>query len=240
MCTVTFIYKGNNEFILTSNRDESPNRKTIPPKVSFEQEVVIISPKDVLAGGTWIGASSQKRALCILNGGFKMHERSAHYQKSRGLVVKELLTAEDLDSCIENQELANVEPFTLVIIDYQNTLGLLELVWDGANAHLKELPLQSHIWSSSTLYSDQMKMERKDWFHQFLAKENLQAEDLINFHLNTHADNNNYGVVMDRVFVKTTSTTQVEKLANAIEMRYYDLQNDQKYVEQLQIVQTVE
>ena len=31
MCTVSFIPKTKGDFILTSNRDESPNRNKIPP-----------------------------------------------------------------------------------------------------------------------------------------------------------------------------------------------------------------
>ena len=39
MCTVTYLPLENNNFILTSNRDEDPNRKTIPPN-TYEEEVV--------------------------------------------------------------------------------------------------------------------------------------------------------------------------------------------------------
>ena len=61
MCTVTYLPLGNNEFILTSNRDESPVRKTILPKKYFENGVEILYPKDELAGGTWIGTSNKNR-----------------------------------------------------------------------------------------------------------------------------------------------------------------------------------
>ena len=36
MCTVSFIYKGDKDFMLTSNRDEAVNRKTIAPKLYEE------------------------------------------------------------------------------------------------------------------------------------------------------------------------------------------------------------
>ena len=52
MCTVTYLPQENDGFILTSNRDESPMRKTIPPKKYVENGVELIYPKDQLAGGT--------------------------------------------------------------------------------------------------------------------------------------------------------------------------------------------
>ena len=55
MCTITFIPKSNNDFILTSNRDEAPGRETFPPEIYEEEGVKLLYPKDALAGGTWIG-----------------------------------------------------------------------------------------------------------------------------------------------------------------------------------------
>ena len=92
MCTVTYLPLENDGFILTSNRDESPMRKTIPPKKYLENGVELAYPKDQLAGGTWIGASTKNRLVCLLNGAFKKHERNSYYKMSRGLVVKNILT----------------------------------------------------------------------------------------------------------------------------------------------------
>ena len=88
MCTVTYLPLGNNDFILTSNRDEQPSRETIPPQEYVEDGVVLTYPKDVLAGGTWIGLSSKKRLICLLNGGFESYERESSYKMSRGVIVK--------------------------------------------------------------------------------------------------------------------------------------------------------
>ena len=38
MCTVTYLPIGNKDFILTSNRDEDVNRKTISPKIYTEEK----------------------------------------------------------------------------------------------------------------------------------------------------------------------------------------------------------
>ena len=75
MCTVTFLPLGNTDFILTSNRDEQRLRETLPPKIYEEDGVEMLFPKDKVAGGTWIGTSSKKRLVCVLNGGFIKHKR---------------------------------------------------------------------------------------------------------------------------------------------------------------------
>ena len=46
MCTVTYLPLGNNNFILTSNRDELPTRRTIKPKAYLEDNVTLTYPKD--------------------------------------------------------------------------------------------------------------------------------------------------------------------------------------------------
>ena len=68
MCTVTYLPLENNQFILTSNRDESPMRRTIPPTKYDTQGVALVYPKDELAGGTWIGIREKNRLVCLLNG----------------------------------------------------------------------------------------------------------------------------------------------------------------------------
>ena len=89
MCTVTILpLKGHNSFVLTSNRDEATGRQTLPPKTYEVAGSKMAFPKDVLAGGTWLGVSDRKRAICLLNGAFKKHERKLPYGKSRGVVVK--------------------------------------------------------------------------------------------------------------------------------------------------------
>ena len=92
MCTVTYLPIGDVDFILTSNRDEQPSRKTIAPKVYVEDGVELTYPKDELAGGTWIGLSDRNRLVCLLNGGFTKHTRNSYYKMSRGVVVKKILS----------------------------------------------------------------------------------------------------------------------------------------------------
>ncbi|RED50101.1 NRDE family protein [Seonamhaeicola aphaedonensis] len=225
MCTVTIIPQGTNNFILTSNRDEAPNRVSSSPDFYQFEGIKMLFPKDELSTGTWIGVSEKKRLVCMLNGGFEIHERKASYRKSRGLVAKDFMIAEKIISTVETYNMNDVEPFTMVLVDWNQKLKFMELVWDGEKKHFRELPIATKLWSSSTLYSEEMKQERQQWFKEFRAKNDLNAESILRFHNKAGRDNKDYGVVMDRGFVKTTSITQVIKQGDTIEMSYENLQD---------------
>lgn len=230
MCTVTYLPLGLNDFILTSNRDENPNRNTIEPKEYFENNTKLIYPKDVLAGGTWIGLSDKKRVICLLNGGYKQHHRRSIYKVSRGVVVKDILTANNMIHCIERLNLNDVEPFTIVSIEWSGSLKIYELVWDGVQKHFKNLENKPHIWSSSTLYTEEMKCLREQWFAEWLdQKQIITSERILNFHLN-----DSYGedvsMKMKRHLVETVSVTSVKKQQQSMTFRYFDVLTQETYL----------
>ncbi|PWI30897.1 hypothetical protein DI383_05525 [Flavobacteriaceae bacterium LYZ1037] len=226
MCTVTLIPLGKTDFLLTSNRDEAPNRETLEPDFYLERGVGLLYPKDVLAGGTWIGLSKKNRLICLLNGGFAAYKRQDNYRLSRGVVVKDLLIASNFLELIESYNLLGIEPFTIVLVDWQEELHFYELVWDGVAKHIKKLPLEPNIWSSSTLYSKNMKQARVDWFEAFRNQYVLNSESIWDFHNTAGTGNQDFGVIMNRGFVKTTSITQVEKQGGNLEMRFLNLQKN--------------
>ncbi len=227
MCTVTLNYQGNSSFVLTSNRDESPNRSALSPNFYNINKTKVLLPKDELSGGSWIGVSDKNRVVCLLNGAFILHKRQSAYKQSRGVVVNDLLVANDIKDAIENYDLNNIEPFTIVIADWNTSLNFYELVWDGSQKHFKELTLDTHIWSSSTLYTEDQKSERINWFKAFKAENKWSSNTALEFHKTAGKNNIDYGVVMDRGFVKTTSITQVEKKQSKISMYFESLQNNQ-------------
>ena len=226
MCTVTIIPKGKNDFVLTSNRDEAPNRVSLKPGFYTINETKVLFPKDELSGGTWIGVSEKNRLICVLNGGFEFHERKSEYRLSRGVVANHFLIADALKQTVNTYNFEDIEPFTMVIADWNTDLEFYELVWDGTDKHFIKLPLEPKIWSSSTLYSKAMKAERLDWFEGFKSENELNKDSLINFHKTAGIENSEYGVVMDRGFVKTTSITQVEKTDYTVKMHYESLVDD--------------
>jgi hypothetical protein len=228
MCTVTITpLKGKNSLVLTSNRDEAPGRETLPPKMYDVEGLKMAFPKDVLAGGTWLGISERNRVICLLNGGFERHDRKLPYGKSRGVVVKDLLADEDFPKAAGAYDLAEVEPFTVVAADWQNELSFYEFVWDGRKKHFKDLPLKPHIWSSSPLYSEEMKQLREEWFAELQKNKDLTPEALLDFHFSAGKGDKDEGVIMDRGFVKTMSVSQVIVSSEKVEFYYKDLATEE-------------
>ncbi len=224
MCTVTYLPLKNNDFILTSNRDEDPKRKTIPPKEYDEDGIKLTYPKDELAGGTWIGLSEKKRLICLLNGGFTKHKRAESYRMSRGVIVKELLKVDNPVKVINHFDFDGIEPFTIVLVDWKQNLNAYELVWDGAQKHFEELESQPKIWSSSTLYDEEMKQLRRGWFADWLEEyKDFTQQDILAFHQDKTKGNPEISLKMKRSRVETVSTTSVKKELDDVEMSYIDL-----------------
>ena len=224
MCTVTYLPLGEKDFILTSNRDENPLRKTIPPKTYLEDGVKIKYPKDKMAGGTWIGVSDKERLVCLLNGGFTKHKRNDSYRLSRGIIVKKILASENAIEFIEAYNFYEIEPFTIILVDWSNLLVTYELVWDGTTKHFNKLEQKPHIWSSSTLYTDETKKLREIWFSDWLKnQDSIEQEKILEFHQNETRGTQETSLKMKRDFVETVSITTVEKSGANTSVRYLDL-----------------
>jgi uncharacterized protein with NRDE domain len=227
MCTVTYLPIANNNFILTSNRDETPLRKTISPQKYNEYGVELIYPKDELAGGTWIGTSNKNRLGCLLNGGFKKHTRNSYYKMSRGVIVKKILSADKVFIFINEFDFNDIEPFTLILVDWSQQLETYELVWDGVKKHFIKLPQEPKIWSSSTLYTDHTKALRKELFSNWLAdNKEFEKEKIIAFHKTESLENKEISLKMKRFFVETVSITCVIKEDSKIDITYFNLLNN--------------
>jgi len=228
MCTVTYLPLKNEGFILTSNRDESPMRKTIPPQKYIENDVELIYPKDELAGGTWIGMSEKNRLVCLLNGGFEIHQRNTYYRMSRGMVVKNILSVDDPVQYIEDFDFDNIEPFTVVLVDWGTELVTYELVWDGTKKHFQKLAQEPRIWSSSTLYTSEMKLERQAWFQDWLNDhQEYDQPSILAFHQSTDKGTEGTTLKMKRPFVETVSVTSVKK-DEQLTIDYIDIKNLQE------------
>lgn len=220
MCTVTFIPTGPQSFILTSNRDENPQRTTGSPDANCTiiQEECVVFPRDQRAGGTWIAISSQNRMACLLNGAFVKHQHRPPYRKSRGLIVLDFFSATGIRSFTENIDLDGIEPFTLVMID-KGELG--ELRWDGSRKHFRALdPSEAWIWSSATLYDEETAAAKEVRFRRWLSTHpGPSPQDVSHF----HGVNNPEGYLLDLPVVKTVSITSVENTGSELRMVYHDL-----------------
>ncbi len=222
MCTVTFLPLGKSNFILTSNRDEQKERATLFPKKYIEDNVELVFPKDKLAGGTWIGVSSKKRLVCVLNGAYENHKKRNSYKKSRGLIAKEILKDENFTTYIENLDLEGIEPFTLIIVDWNASLNLYELIWDEQQKRFSKLKNEPKIWSSSTLYSNKIREMRKKWFKDWIENNEFLSETILAFHSSEIGDKEQ-AILMKRPTVETVSITSIKKEGTIVEMNYNDV-----------------
>ena len=222
MCTVTFLPLPNKGFVLTSNRDVGYQReKALEPAGYLEEGVSLCYPKDGKAGGTWIGTSRDNRLICLLNGGFENHTRVSSYPKSRGLIVKELLIAEHFTETCLSIKLEGIEPFTLVVVDWSEENKLFEFVWDGTQRYLQELDQIPRIWSSSTLFTKEMKNMRLEWFSKWIEEKGNSPESMLKFHNQAGVGDPEIDVVLKREKVGTVSITQVVKKQKHLDMGYY-------------------
>lgn len=227
MCTVSYI-KHQDGFSLTSNRDEQSSRSTVAPKVYEEFGQNLIYPKDQLAGGTWIASSDQNISVCLLNGAFSKHKRHLPYNRSRGQVLKERFAYNSNQDFINKVDLDNVEPFTLLMIEHQDDIDFMELVWDGNRKHTKSINTnQHHIWASATLYDEKQRQNRQDWFKIFIDKnENINPEAIMSFHTGSFTDEKENDMLMQREHqLKTLSVTQINISSNSNTFIYKDLES---------------
>lgn len=224
MCTVSFIASGCRRLI-TSNRDEHISRPlALRPQEETIGSVKVLFPKDPKAGGTWFAINENGSVAVLLNGGFVNHVPTGNYARSRGLVLLDVIASEQPYDLIQEMELLNIEPFTLVLFNG----NLLEFRWDGHQKYYRPLDAaKNHIWSSTTLYKDEVIEHRRNLFQKFIKQNSeITPNEVFDFHSNNHDDFEN-GFIIDRESgLKTFSVTQAVLDEEEIVMRHMDLLND--------------
>ncbi|MBO0342888.1 MAG: NRDE family protein [Bacteroidota bacterium] len=224
MCTVSFISSGSRRLI-TSNRDEHISRPlALQPQEETIGSVKVLFPKDPKAGGTWFALNENGSVAVLLNGGFVNHASTGNYARSRGLVLLDVIASEQPYHLLQEMPLLHIEPFTLVLFNG----SLLEFRWDGHQKYYRPLDAtKNHIWSSATLYKDEIIEHRRKLFQRFIDENSqISANEVVNFHSNNYDDFEN-GFIIDRDSgLKTFSVTQAILDSEEIVMRHLDLLND--------------
>ncbi|MAU17381.1 MAG: hypothetical protein CMH46_17790 [Muricauda sp.] len=227
MCTVSFISTGD-QYVITSNRDEHISRPlALQPQEETIGSVKVLFPRDPKAGGTWFALNEKGAVAVLLNGGFVNHRPTGDYAKSRGLVLLDIIASESPHTLLQEMELYRIEPFTLVLF----TSGLLEFRWDGHQKYFRPLDkTKNHIWSSATLYTDEVVRYRSHLFNKFIEENpHITASEVAGFHSNNHDDFEN-GFIIDRESgLKTFSVTQAILSQEECVMRHLDLLNDKLF-----------
>ncbi|MCT4604185.1 MAG: NRDE family protein [Marinifilum sp.] len=227
MCTLTYIPLQEGNFVFTTNRDEDPNRKALPPGHHQLNESCNLYPLDQTSNGTWM-LCNKNYSVCLLNGAFVKHKHKPPYKKSRGLVVLEYNNYKDTKDFVLNFKFFGIEPFTMIVLRYQKEIQLEEIRWDGNSIHYKNLDTMfPKIWSSSTLYDIEAKAKRVNWFKEWQENAEFSSVNVIEFHKNTGKGDSFNGLIMNRKeMVKTTSITQIVRENKELRMRYEDLKEN--------------
>jgi uncharacterized protein with NRDE domain len=225
MCSVTYLPLPNNNFLLTTNRDVSIHRKPATfPTIGETKNGKILFPEDGEAGGTWVGTSEFGRVVVLLNGGFENHLSTPPYAKSRGIIVQEVLKITNAWTYLQKVVLTNIEPFTLLIMDWHIEFQLWEFVWDGERKYFKELDKNKPtIYSSSTLYNATMRQKRDDWFNNWLQQNpTYEQGDILDFHESAGEGNPHESLFLNRGYMQTVSITSIQKQDNLATILYHD------------------
>lgn len=229
MCTVSFVF-ANGKTIITSNRDEKIARpNAIEPKNYVVNNKTIFFPKDQKAGGTWYALTEEATVLVLLNGAAEKHEVKPSYRKSRGLIVLDIISANSPIEAWQTIDLTDIEPFTLVLFQDKK---LYQLRWNEMEKETLSLnATQNYIWSSSTLYSAEIRAKRANWFSTFIdTKPEVNAIEMYHFHRYAEGDNTEHGLVINRNdILKTLSITQTVIDANKVVLSHYDLQQQKEF-----------
>jgi hypothetical protein len=237
MCTVTFI-PVQGKVLLTSNRDEKGVRKkaTAPTIYTIDQTKVLF-PQDAQAGGTWIGTSETGTVMVLLNGGFIKHEPAATYRKSRGLIFLDILSQQNTLTAYRKINLLGIEPFTLIIWEEDH---LYECRWSGEEKYIREVDAtQPHIWSSVTLYTQDIIQKREYWFTEWLKQHpHPSSEDILSFHLFGGNEDLENGIRMNRNNeMLTVSVTNIVCNHQSATMFYNDIIHQEQHQLSLSFVQ---
>lgn len=231
MCTVSFFNTGNS-LIFTSNRDEKKDReKAVFPEVIALENNVLYFPKDKKAAGTWFVTDENGNVAILLNGAFQKHESKSSYRKSRGIILLDLAKSKNILHEFRNYDLLEIEPFQLLVFSQKE---LFRLLWDGNDKH--EIMVnkdENHLLSSKTLYNDQIVNERKNIFENFQKEENINSDEILEFHKNHQIEKEpNIEEIIKEKFI-TVSITQLIITDQNIEFCYNDLTANTKQIEKI-------
>jgi len=239
MCTVTYM-PHKDGFFLTSNRDEKLLRPlALAPQLYPLHDIELLYPKDPKAGGSWITVGSNGNSGVLLNGAFSKHFHSGLYQKSRGLVLLEILISIDPRKALLQMDLSQIEPFTIILFANGE---LLECRWDSHKIYCKELDMTiALIWSSATLYDKTVREMREQRFTDWIASfPHPTLKNIFDFHVYAGEGSPDIDLVMNRADgMSTVSITNISYTQDSATMNHLDLRTKKQCRQNIQFSSSV-
>jgi len=215
VCTASWLIQPQG-FELFFNRDESVRRGPARAPQLLELEGVrALAPCDADAGGTWLGVNEHGLALGLLNA-WDARGQPAE-PRSRGLLVRELLSARSADEVVARLAGAPLERyrgFTLACFEPGHEPRVR--AWDGRE--LTEPEARAPLCSSS-LERGRAQLERERVFARMVGAR-LAREAFESFHASHAPERGPWSPCMHRDDASTVSASQVRVDARAVSIRY--------------------
>jgi len=152
-------------------------------------------------------------------------------------VLLELIKYQNIALGWEEMNLQKIEPFTVIAFSNET---LFQLRWNGIEKESIELNAdEPHIWSSATLYSEDIMAERKTWFEAFLKdnESSIDGNKMLFFHTETQKENTENGLQIKRINnILTKNITQCVLRKNDFKITHLDLLTGEKTILEDEIV----
>ncbi len=141
MCTVIVLWQTcpGVPLVLAANRDELLDRPTTGPDWPASPPGVVISGRDQVSGGTWMGATERGFVVAVTNQ--RTHKAPDPTRRSRGAVVAEALALGDRDAVRALVAGLRPEDYNGFNLIWGDATGVeVAYVHDGAAPELQPLP----------------------------------------------------------------------------------------------------
>lgn len=126
MCTLILLHRcvDGAPLVVAANRDEYLDRPAAPPALLTGDGPAVAAPRDLRAGGTWLGLNAVGLFAALTNRPTRDADRS---RRSRGLLVLDALRQPSAASAadrLESLPAGGYNPFNLVLADREQAFAL--------------------------------------------------------------------------------------------------------------------
>ncbi len=222
MCIFTYIPLERG-LLFTSNRDEVVSRPTAPPDRYPHKGEVLIYPRDLQKGGSWIGMNLTTNTLGVLLNA-KTKTPPKPNALSRGRILLDLITPTRYDHLY--QKLKHTPPFQCIHCQWLKNKTLLHQIhWDGVALSRKHLDHQRpQLFCANTLYDEPTQTQLKNRWIDWLKKTEASPESVEVFHRKELAQQKNSPrFIKKNKDIQTVSITSFFIGKEEKKYRYYNL-----------------
>lgn len=177
MCTLAFEYQ--KEYLnIGFNRDEVTERNlAYSPQHIQKNNIKILAPIDPVGSGTWIGINELGRVACLMNHTHYKQQYNLNYLHSRGQLVLDILgLVHEQPFFYVQTHAAYFAPFHLFVFDTENAF---RVTWNGFELHFYSVFYGSNSFSSATLYSQEVSLDRDSRWKNTTKKEQQEYENFL-------------------------------------------------------------